>query len=379
MIVDDTVTYRHIFELIVKEIPFAKVIAKAPNGQVCLDKIKEEKPDIIILDLLMPVLDGLSTLKELRKNFPEIGVIITTAKDSQSEERVMEAMENGAFEFVPKPETGKDIKSHMLSMVSRFHELFQHYNKVQITKTAEIAATLEKEAAHIPEPVVEQQSITQPKKTLPERIPIPKLPFQISIVLIGVSTGGPQALLKVIPRLAKNFPVPILIVQHMPANFTKSFANHLNMRSVLEVVEVEDQQIIQPGMVYVAPGGYHLTLKKEKEDSSGKFQVKAKLDTTPPVNSCRPSADILFKSAVDVFKDRILCLIMTGMGMDGKDGAEVIKKHGGYCITQSEQSCIIYGMPKAVKKAGLSDEEQELENIAQRLTDIIFDRGNWHV
>jgi len=192
-----------------------------------------------------------------------------------------------------------------------------------------------------------------------------ELPRRIDILAIGVSTGGPNALAKFIPLLPDNLNIPIVLVQHMPPMFTKSLADHLNSKSKLAVVEASDREILESNKVYIAPGGKHMILEKENN------MVYLKMDDSPPVNSCKPSVDKLFESIPRIYKGNILSVIMTGMGADGLNGVKTLKRAGCYSITQTADSCVVYGMPRVVVEAGVSDEAVNLDDLARRVTEII--------
>ncbi len=200
--------------------------------------------------------------------------------------------------------------------------------------------------------------------------PAPRTPAAVAlsgvdVLAIGISTGGPNALRQVIPRLPGNLGVPVLIVQHMPPSFTKALAESLDRESELTVKEAEDGETLQPGVAYIAPGGQHLAVRLDKNPAGDRVAVVINQD--PPVNSCRPSVDVLLKSLPPVYGGRVLVAIMTGMGNDGAAGVAQIKAKGGYCLTQTEETCVVYGMPRAVDEAGLSDEKAPLDQIAARL------------
>jgi two-component system chemotaxis response regulator CheB len=200
------------------------------------------------------------------------------------------------------------------------------------------------------------------------------LPARIDVIGIGVSTGGPNALAELIPRLPEDLPVPVLLVQHMPPLFTASLAEQLANRSALKVREARDGEPILPGTVLIAPGGKHMVVRR-RGDVEGASMAIVGLNENPPENSCRPSVDVLYRSKAAQYDGNMLAVIMTGMGSDGCEGVRAMKRRGCHCITQSEATCVVYGMPLAVDEAGLSDEQVPLAQMAQRITTLVRKSG----
>ncbi|MBP1627983.1 MAG: hypothetical protein H6Q00_2458, partial [Holophagaceae bacterium] len=198
---------------------------------------------------------------------------------------------------------------------------------------------------------------------------------QIEVVGIGVSTGGPNALTEVIPHLPADFPVPVLVVQHMPPSFTASLADHLDRRSPLRVCEAREGERIEVGNVYIAPGGKHMVVRRHEIPGTNTFQRIIGLNENPPENSCRPSVDVLFRSLAAHYEGSVAAVIMTGMGNDGCEGVRTLKRRGCRCLTQSAETCVVYGMPMAVDEAGLSDEQVPLDLLAQRLVRLVRNGG----
>jgi two-component system chemotaxis response regulator CheB len=194
-------------------------------------------------------------------------------------------------------------------------------------------------------------------------------PAVIKVVAIGISTGGPNALRRLIPRLPPDLEAPVLVVQHMPPNFTRALAESLDRESQVSVREAKDGDVPLPGEVFIAPGGQHMVARLERVGSGERISLG--LNSSPPVNSCRPSVDVLFKSLAPVYGGQVLMAVMTGMGNDGLAGVAELKALGGYCLTQSEESCVVYGMPRAVDEAGLSDEKVPLDRLAERLRQLL--------
>ncbi len=337
LVVDDSAIMRKLLVDILKKDPQIEVVDTAKNGKEAIEKAKLLKPDVITLDIEMPVMDGLSALKILRKEVPQTKVIMFSSLTQAGAKATIEALSLGAFDFVPKPST----KSFLESMKKIETEL------------------LPKIKSAVP-------AILPPR---PLKRPIPSIKPKIKkgyykALGIGVSTGGPQTLMQIIPKLPANFPVPILIVQHMPPLFTKQLAERLDQLSMLRVKEAEQGEPVRKGVVFIAPGDFHMEVKKVV---SGE---EIFLHKGPPRNFCRPAVDELFESMADVYEDKTVALVLTGMGRDGEEGARKIKEKGGLVLAQDEKSCVVFGMPRAVIEAGLADEVLNLTQIPQRLKEI---------
>jgi two-component system chemotaxis response regulator CheB len=365
MIVDDTAIFRKIIKDLLLEIEGIEVTNTAMNGEMALKKISMDPPDLVLLDIEMPVLDGLSTLVEIKKHYPEISVIMISSVSRNQSGVTMEALRKGAFDFISKP-VSRDLDKSIQELREVLHPVITHFIRKKFGFKPHLHET-----THTPK----DQPIEKPAEPLKRAYftceresigPIPsKKPKKIDVVVIGISTGGPVALHKMIPMIPVDLGVPILIVQHMPVIFTKSLAEHLDMKSPLKIVEATDNELVMPNIVYIAPGGRHMTVKKCGID------IRIALIDSPPINSCRPAVDMLFESVSDVYKGNVLALIMTGMGSDGLHGIIKLKTVTCYVITQSEDSCVVYGMPKIIDEVGLSDEHVHLDEIADRITHIV--------
>ncbi len=354
MVVDDSFLYRAILTQILKGIENVEVVGTASNGKTALTKIPVRKPDIITLDLEMPVMDGIETLRYLSRDFPEIGVIIVSSANIPSADRTIKALIRlGSLEFIVKPDSTDRHKSEkeLSEQLIRIINAFSLSTEKKPKKTGKISSIL-------------SSFDVQPLKG--QRI---RKPTIVDTVLIGASTGGPRALEKVISKLPENFHASVLIVQHMPKLFTQSLAKTLNEKSNIPVIEGKNQEKILPGHAYIAPGGQHMTVYKNEDKS-----LFLKMNNDPPENSCRPSVDVLFRSSAKGYlPNHTLCVILTGMGSDGLEGVKFLRETGGgYCLTQSESSCTIYGMPRVVAEAGLGNEVVDLYNIANRIIEIVY-------
>jgi len=350
MIVDDSAMYRRLLTIAMEKVESAKVVGTAPTGSLALQKLDSLAPNVVLLDIEMPEMNGIQVLESIKAKNKQIAVILISGTNSRSADIVMEGLSKGAVDFIPKPE-GSDAEKNALNL-SR-----QLAGVMQVIQTQTYARQARGDTA----PSLPSVPRVQPAPYKPPSIK----PVKIEIVVIGISTGGPRALEQMIPTLPATLRVPVVIVQHMPPIFTASLAKQLDKNSRIHVVESADGMVLTKGTVYIAPGGVHTMVVRQGED----FVIK--LNDGPPVNSCKPAVDVLFRSVADVFNGRILSVVMTGMGQDGLYGAEVIKEKGGYCITQSEDTCVVYGMPQAVDKANLSDEKVPLEILGQRIAALI--------
>ncbi|QER42118.1 chemotaxis response regulator protein-glutamate methylesterase [Thermodesulfobacterium sp. TA1] len=335
LVVDDSAIMRKLIVDILKEEKDIEVVDTAKNGKEAIEKAKTLKPDVITLDIEMPEMDGIEALKFLRKEVPSTKVIMFSSLTQEGAKATIEALALGAYDFVPKPST----KSFLESVKQIKDQLIPKIKSVV--------------------PLKRIQSIYRPSQV--------KKVFKkedLKVLGIGVSTGGPQTLMQIIPKLPKSFPVPILIVQHMPPVFTKQLAERLDSLSELKVKEGEQGEPVRSGMVYIAPGDFHMVVKKDNAEP------KIRLHQGPPRNFCRPAVDELFESIAEVYEGASVGLILTGMGSDGKEGAKKIKEQGGVVLAQDAETSIVFGMPKAVIEAGLADEVLSLDQIPQRLKEI---------
>ena len=335
LVVDDSTVMRKLISDILKNDPQIEVIDTAKTGKEAIEKAKNLKPDVITLDIEMPEMDGITALKILRKEVPQTKVIMFSSLTQEGAKATIESLALGAYDFVPKPST----KSFLESVKKIEQDLIPKIKSVVPLKKFKL----------IYKPV---QITSKIKKGI------------YKVCGIGVSTGGPQTLLKILPKLPPNFPAPILIVQHMPPIFTKQLAERLNSLSRLRIKEAEEDEFVKNGVVYIAPGDYHMRIKKENN------LIKIKLHQGPLRNFCRPSVDELFESLAEVYNGKTLALILTGMGNDGKEGAKKIKEKGGVVLAQDAESSIVFGMPKAVIEEGLADEVINLSKISERLKDL---------
>lgn len=348
LVVDDTALFRRIVSDALSRLPDVEVIGTAPNGRIALERIAALSPDLVTLDIEMPEMDGLEVLDVLRQRGMKCGVVIVSALTRKGGDLTIRALERGAFDFITKPEAG-DQGSTLSAISDALAPIIRAYKRHQ-----EIRSILKSGVV----PAAESRStLTSPSRSENHHI------FRRSdIVLIGISTGGPNALAKLLPSLPANFPVPILIVQHMPALFTQSLASSLDKKSNLKVKEAEDGETILAGSVYIAPGGRHMKLTSMLNRTS-----IVSVNDDPPENNCRPSVDYLFRSVANHFPGNVTAVIMTGMGSDGVLGLRLLKRKDTYIIAQDEASCVVFGMPGEAIKAGIVDVTVPLDQIAETI------------
>ncbi len=349
LIVDDSRVFRSVVEESLSGESDIEVIGSVRNGVKAIEFIKANHPDLVTLDVEMPDLDGLETLKAIQKiNFYHanqgneakdsshpIGVIMISSFTSRGADITIKALEAGAFDFITKPE-GKSIEESMEILRRQLLVKIRYFASRLISSyiTGEIAPK---------NPIVFHTEFVSSSR--------------IKAILIAVSTGGPRALAEMMPRLCEKTDIPIFIVQHMPPTFTQSLAASLNLRCRYTVEEGKDNEVVQNNHVYIAPGGKHLVLYRKSGD------ILTVTNTYPPENGCRPSADMLFRSAASIWQGDLIAIILTGMGTDGTKGAAILKKAGAYIIAQDEESSVVWGMPKSVKDSGNAHEVLSLSDI----------------
>ena len=352
LVVDDTIVYRKVVSDILSLIPGVEVIGVAHNGKIALDKIRILKPDLVTLDIEMPIMNGIDVLKALKKDNSPTGAIMLSTLTAEGSLMTMKALELGAFDFILKPQATTPTEG-----------------KTLLTKALKLAISAFKIRGGIFRRGTTAPSPRQPKRPTSSTVarsattPAMARRGKSEIVTIGISTGGPNALTAMLPKLPKDLGVPVLIVQHMPPVFTASLAASLNKKCALEVKEAVHREPIKPNVVYIAPGGKQMKLSAATDGVDRLIH----LTDDPAENSCKPSADYLFRSVGDYFVGRTTAVIMTGMGADGTKGLQILKNKGAYVIGQDENSCIVYGMPKAAADAGVVDTVCPLTKIADEI------------
>jgi len=337
VVVDDSAYVRKVMKEMLSRSPFLEVVGTARDGADAIDAVERLKPDVVTCDLIMPGTDGVEFIQQQMARQPVPIVIVSIA--AEASERVLTGLDAGAVDFVQKPTAL--ATDRMLDIAD---------DLVAKVKAAAAAPVVRLRPAAV-------AAAAPLRRTFANRY---------DVVVIGVSTGGPQGLKAVIPRLPPDFPVPVAIVLHMPVGYTEAYARRLDEASALTVVEAGEGDEVRPGVVFVAPAGRHLTFRR---DAAG--VVRTWLDVSPLDTPHKPSVDALFQSAAEVYGERVLGVVMTGMGDDGRAGAAWIKARNGSVLTESEESCVVYGMPRSVVEAGLSDESVPLERLAEAIAERI--------
>lgn len=353
-----------------------EIAAAVHSGTIALAKLRRMAVDVILFDIENNDTAGLETLQKMRQSFPNVGVVIVSSIDSSIAAKTIKALEMGALDFVAKPDDDatsmQDFCRQLMIIIGSFRSRL-YFQRAQILgrKETPVVSRTDRRFKHKPVRSEMKASTAAPQPVPSNRERYSLLP-RIDVVAIGVSTGGPNALIEVIPRIPGNLGVPVFLVQHMPLLFTASLADSLDKRSSLRVQEATDGQEVLPNVVYIAPGGKHMVIRQERGRSASVSRKCIALNDDPPENSCRPSVDVLFRSLAEVYGEHILAIIMTGMGNDGMQGVKAVKGKGGYCLVQTDETCVVYGMPRAVAEAGLSNEMVPLDQIAHRLTATVL-------
>ncbi len=360
LVVDDTIVYRKAVSDIIEEIPGVELAGVAHNGKIAISKIKSLKPDILTLDIEMPQMNGIEVLAELKKHYPDVGAIMLSTLTNEGSHMTMRALDLGAFDFILKPQSTnqtegkKEIRAALEPILKAFKN--SKMGPGLVGRRAPRAGLATNKSAR---PV--RAAAAKPLRPLGKGRAAKR--GSSEIVTIGISTGGPNALNQMMPKLPGDLGVPILIVQHMPPVFTKSLAASLDKKCALKVKEAENGENILPNVAYIAPGGKQMKLVAGTDGQHRRI----KITDDPPENSCKPSVDYLFRSVGDYYVGRTTAVIMTGMGSDGTKGLEVLKNKSAYVIGQDEASCIVYGMPKAPAELGYLDTVVPLTKIADEI------------
>ena len=342
VVVDDSAFMRKAISMMLEEEPMFEIVGTANNGEDAFNMVKELKPDVVTLDIEMPGISGLEVLERIMREIPT-PVIMISSLSTEGAEETIKALELGAVDFIPK-----SLSYVSLDIVKIKDSLIEKIKNI---------ASRGKAALRKPKP----QRGKRPVLKINQK----NLGRKIRLVTIGISTGGPKALLDVIPLLPGDFPRPVLIVQHMPPKFTASLAVRLNNLSEVRVKEAESGDKLQNGTVYIAPGGQHMTLRRDRSN------IEIVISDKPSDSLYKPSVDVMLNSVVDIYGSQTLSVIMTGMGKDGLEGSRKIHEKNGKVISESEESCVVYGMPKAVVDAGIVDRIEGSDRIAEVIVDFV--------
>ncbi|MBF0546374.1 MAG: chemotaxis response regulator protein-glutamate methylesterase [Candidatus Riflebacteria bacterium] len=364
LVVDDSIVFRKLVSEVLSQIKGIEVIGVAGGGKTAIEKIKNLKPDLITLDIEMPDFNGFQVIEEINRLGIKTDIIMVSSLNSRASKLTMKALEMGAFDFVLKPSkrTFEENKKELLHELEKVITVYQRRREIKeiFSSQKNIIALRKKTPISEAKPLEEKEK----KLGLSEKEPEEKVRnlFKPRMVLIGVSTGGPKALSDLLPHLPNNLGVPVFIVQHMPPLFTKSLAENLNEKCAISVKEAENAEEAQPNTAYLAPGG-----KQMKLVSTSKGGIGILINDDPPERNCKPSANYLFRSAASEFPGKSVVVILTGMGDDGTLGLKLLKRYTCNAIAQNEETCVVFGMPKAAIETGLINSVLPLEKIPQAI------------
>ncbi|MGR2768037.1 protein-glutamate methylesterase/protein-glutamine glutaminase [Photobacterium sp. GSS17] len=388
LVVDDSSFFRRRVSEILNADPRLEVIGNAVNGKEAVEMTRQLQPDVITMDIEMPVMDGITAVREIMKAAPT-PILMFSSLTHEGAKATLDALDAGALDFLPKKfediARNRDDAVALLQKrvieIARKRMFMRRAVRTPLTggqasaPSSVSGASLNRDAvragsqrmapthSHASEPVtansLRQTTPVRPAAKPPVRFKASGKKYQL--MAIGTSTGGPVALQKVLTKLPANFPYPIVLVQHMPATFTAAFAARLNNLCKIGVKEAEDGDTLKPGMAYLAPGGMQMMV--EGRPGAARLRI---LDGGDRMNY-KPCVDVTFGSAAKVYHDKVLSMVLTGMGADGREGARMLKNNGSTVWAQDEESCVVYGMPQAVAKAGISSEDLPLDRIAERI------------
>ena len=341
VIVDDSAFMRKSLSIMLESDNSIEIIATARDGLEGYELVKKHRPDLVTLDIEMPKMDGLTALKKIMADCPT-SVVMVSSLTTEGAESTMKALELGAVDFIPK-----ELSFVNVNIINIKEDLIRKVKAIVNQKRAQ-------ERSSRLQTIASRSSANV--RNAGSNIPL----NDYKAIALGISTGGPLSLQKVIPQITSSLNVPIFIVQHMPPRFTKSLADRLNNMSSITVKEAENGEEIKKGFVYIAPGGQHMLIKRNNI-----------IITDAPVNTLhKPSVDVMMHSAIDEYNKRLLGIIMTGMGKDGLEAMQRLKEINGTCIAQDERTSVVYGMPKAVVEAGIADAVLPLDDIALKINKV---------
>ena len=340
LVVDDSPIMRRLISQVLSADPAIEIAGAEANGALALERMGIVKPDVVTLDIEMPVMNGLETLQQIRKLHPHLRTVMFSSLTTRGGSATFEALSLGADDYVAKGSNEGSLNASLSALQAELLPKIKQFFSLEPSLTS---------TAHI-----------TPRKTQAVR---PKPKFRL--LAIGTSTGGPKALSELIPKLPRDLSVPVLVVQHMPPLFTKLLAERLQASSCLAVSEAEAGMRVELGRVIIAKGDHHLKLRRQGD------AVIVDLTQEPPENFCRPAVDVLFRSAAELYGGEVLSVVLTGMGSDGVKGTRQVKAAGGYSLAQDEQTSTVWGMPGSVVQAGLADEVLPLPRIASEIIRLV--------
>jgi two-component system, chemotaxis family, protein-glutamate methylesterase/glutaminase len=351
LLVDDSAVIRGLVSRWLKDDPTIDLVSFAVNGRHGVEEAAKHKPDVIILDIEMPEMDGITALPQVLKAAPGARVIMASTLTQRGAEVTIKALSLGASDYLPKPDANKIAGADI-------------YKRDLIAKVKALGAR----RRPVPAAVVRSPGGSAPSirpANMPLAIRAVSLQARPEAVFIGSSTGGPEALHKVVRALAGNIRVPVFITQHMPKMFTKILADHMSAQTGAKVVEAENGMLAEPGCFYIAPGDYHMTVER----TSGVTRIRTNQE--PPENFCRPAVDPMFRSAAKTFGNKALAVVLTGMGQDGCAGVRELGPTGALTLIQDEETSVVWGMPGAIAKAGLANIVKPIDKVAPAILDIL--------
>lgn len=385
LVADDSLVVRRVVREELSAQPDIEVVGEAANGRIALEKLETLIPDIVILDIEMPEMDGLTALTHIRHSHPRIPVVMFSSLTVEGAAATLEALARGAADFFAKPAgaggleaSRRIIREHLVPSLRALSFRAAHQGlkssgpaRVPPITTSSLPTSAPLQPAlptpsNPPSKLLRAGSLPPAAAVVRPQIATP--PARIEVLAIGASTGGPNALAELFAGLPRDMPVPIVVVQHMPPMFTQMLAERLSRQSLIPAVEARSGMLIEPGHAYIAPGDFHLTLTRE---GAG---VVAKIDQSPQENACRPAFDPLLRSVASLYGRNSLSVVLTGMGQDGLRGCEAIRAASGQILVQDEATSVVWGMPGAVARAGLADQVLPLPRIADEIVSRVRSR-----
>jgi two-component system chemotaxis response regulator CheB len=350
IIVDDSLVIRGFISRALDSDPAFKVVGTASNGQIAVDVLRKTPADVIILDIEMPVMDGLTAIPKLKEIDPAVQIVMASTLTQKNAEISMKAMSLGATDYLPKP------SAREMAIPGEFQRNLREKVKTlgALAWKKNVRQTPQRYAAGLAPAPVEKKKVVL--------LPMPL--FKPEVIAIGSSTGGPQALFEVVRSMGSGLPQPIVITQHMPPSFTTILAEHINKQCGVNCTEAKDGEVLRPGNYYIAPGDFHMLISQKPEGPT------VRLVKDSPENFCRPAVDPMLRSLVDVYGGRILAVILTGMGQDGTKGSKAVVAAGGGIIAQDEPTSVVWGMPGSVALAGLCSAVSPLGEIGTLVRQI---------
>lgn len=358
LVVDDSSFFRRRVSEIITQDPMLTVIDTAQNGREAVEKAQQLRPDVITMDIEMPVMDGISAVREIMAKCPT-PILMFSSLTHEGAKATLDALDAGALDFLPKKfeDIARDKDEAVRLLQQRVKEISRKRFLMSAPARPKAPEPVVRTPLNAPRPAERQ---AEPQRAAPVTA-FKRSGKSYQLVAIGTSTGGPVALQNVLTKLPGDFPHPILLIQHMPATFTAAFAARLNGLCQIGVKEAEDGDVLKPGHAYLAPGGKQMLL--EGRGAGARIRI---VEGNDKVNY-KPCVDITFASAAKTYADKVLAIVLTGMGADGRDGARLLKEQGSTIWAQDEASCVVYGMPQAVAKAGIATESLPLDRVAQRI------------